>query len=57
MYHANMNVILIVKNVTGIKNGTLISVGVSVKTQKNIVCLRKYIFGILQHEVAEMVNM
>ena len=36
------------RNVTSIKSRT-ISVGVSVKIQKNIVCVKKVIFGTLQH--------
>ena len=54
-----MNVSLIVKNVTRIESGITISVGVSVKIQKNIVCAKKKkkLFGILQHVAAKMANM
>ena len=45
------------KNITRIKNGITINVGVSVKIQKNIICAKKIIFGILQHVVVKMVNM
>ena len=41
IYNANVNVSLIVKNVTRIESGITISVGVSVKIQKNIVCAKK----------------
>ena len=52
-----MNVSLIVKNLTQIKSGTTISVGVSLIISKNIVCVEKVIFGILQNVAAKMVNM
>ena len=54
-----MNVSLIVKNVTRIESGITISVGVSVKIQKSIVCAKKKkkLFGILQHVAAKMANM
>ena len=42
---------------TRIKTGITVSVGVNIKIQKNIVCTKKIIFGILQHVVANMVNM
>ena len=57
MYHANVNVSLIVKNVTQIKSGITISVGRSVKMKKNIMCAKTVMFGILQHVAAKMVNM
>ena len=41
IYHANMNVSFIVKNGTQIKSGIMVSVSVSVKIQKNIVCAKK----------------
>ena len=52
MYHTS----LIAKK-TRIKTGITVSVGVNIKIQKNIVCTKKIIFGILQHVVAKMVNM
>ena len=52
-----MNVSLIVKNLTQIKSGTTIGVGVSLIISKNIVCVKKVIFGILQNVAAKMVNM
>ena len=45
-----------VENVTQIKIGIAISVGVSVKVQKNIVCAKKIIFGTLIYVVAKLVN-
>ena len=45
-----------VENVTWVKSGIEIGFGVSVKIQKNIVCAKKVIFGILQHVAAKMVN-
>ena len=40
------------KNVTLIKSGITISVSVSVKTQKNILRVKKVIFGIIQQVAA-----
>ena len=57
IYHANMNVCVTVKNLSQIKSGIKIKVRVSVKIQKNILCLKKVIFGILQHVAQKMVNM
>ena len=45
------------KNLTPIKSGITISVGVSIKIQKNTICAKKITFGVLQHECAKMVNM
>ena len=53
----SVNVTLMAKNVTWIKTGITISVGVSVKIHKSIVCTKKVILGILQHVVVKMVNM
>ena len=47
---------LVVENVAGIKNGITINVGVSIKIQKNIVCAKKYIFGILLHVLVKIIN-
>ena len=44
------------RNATGIKSGTTINVGVRAKIQKNIVCVKKIIFGILLHAVVKMAN-
>ena len=44
------------ESVTQIKSGITIIVGVSTKIQKNIMYLKKIVFGILQHVVAKMVN-
>ena len=57
MYHANVNVSLIVKNVAWMKSEITTSVGISMKMQKKIVYRKKVIFGILQYVVAKMVNM
>ena len=51
-----MNINLIVKNLTQIKNGVTIIVGVSVKIRKNIVSTKKITFEIQQHVFAKMVN-
>ena len=45
-----------VENITRIKSGITISVGVSVKMQKDI-SAKIVIFEILQNEAAKMVNM
>ena len=57
MYQANVNVNLMVKNVSQIKSETTINVGVGVKTWKNIMCAKKMTFGILLHVFVKMVNM
>ena len=51
-----MNINLIVKNLTQIKNGITIIVGVSVKIRNNIVSTKKITFEIQQHVFAKMVN-
>ena len=55
--HARVNASLMVENVTRIKSAKTMSVGASVKIQKNIVCTKKIIFRILEHVVSKMVNM
>ena len=45
-----------VENVTQIKSGIAITVGVSVKTQKNIMHPKKIMFGTLLHVVVKMIN-
>ena len=52
MYHANVNVNLMVENVIQIKSGITINVHASAK---NIIYVKK-IFRILLHGVPEMVN-
>ena len=52
--HINVNVM--VKNVTRIKIGITINVGASAKIRKNIMRLKKIIFGILLHIVLKKVN-
>ena len=48
-----MNVNLMGENVVQIKNGTMINADVSVK---NIIYVKKTIFGTLLHVVAKMLN-
>ena len=50
-----MNANLMV-DVTRIKSGILINVGVSAKIQNNIICAKKIIFRILLHAVVKMEN-
>ena len=52
IYHANVNVNLMVKNVQ-IKSGISVNVGASVK---NIIYVKEIIFGILLNVVVKMVN-
>ena len=47
----SLDVNLMVGNVTRGKNGTMITVNVSVKNQQNITCVKKIMFGILVHEL------
>ena len=56
MDHANVNVNLMVENVIKIKSEITINIGVSTKSQKNVICAKKIIFGILLHVVVKMVN-
>ena len=57
MYHANVNVNLIVENVANIKSVMTINVGVSVKIQQNIMFTKNTILRILLHVVVKMENM
>ena len=57
MYYANVNVTLVVNNVTQINSGITVSVGVRVKIEKNTMSAQKVIFEILQHVAANIVNM
>ena len=50
------NVNLMEEIVILIKSGIMINVDVSVKIWKNILCVKKIIFGILLHAVVKMVN-
>ena len=45
-----------VENLTEIKNGITINVGVSAKTRKNTMCAKNVISGILLQIVVKMVN-
>ena len=58
MYHANVNVNLIVKNVPRIEIGITINVGASVKIKKKkkTLCVQKITLGILLYAVAKMLN-
>ena len=53
MYHANVNVNLMLESVIRINNVIMINVDVSVK---NIVYVKKIIFGILLYVVTKMAN-
>ena len=55
-YHANVNVNLIVKNVTQIKVGITIILSVSVKPPKKMMCVEKIIFGILAYGLVKVVT-
>ena len=53
IYHANVNIIFMEENVIQIKSEITINVNDSAK---NIIYVKKIIFGILLHVVAKMVN-
>ena len=53
MYHANVNVNLMVENVIQLKSGITINIDTSAK---KIIYVKKIIFGILLHEVTKVVN-
>ena len=53
MYHANVNANLMVENITQIKCRIKINVDASVK---NIIYVKKILFGILLHVVVKVVN-
>ena len=55
-YHADVNVSLIIENVTSIKSEITRSAGMSVEILKNIIRAKKIIFGILIHLIMKMVN-
>ena len=56
MYHVNVNVNLMVENVTQIKSRTTINIGVGVKFQKNDMCVKKIVFSILVLVPVKIVN-
>ena len=56
MCYASVNAGSVVENVTRMKRGIIISVGVGVKIQKNIVCAKESSFETLQHAAVKMVN-
>ena len=53
VYHANVNAILMEENVIKINGGVTITLDVSVK---NVMYVKKIIFGILQHVVVKLEN-
>ena len=53
MYHENLNVDLMLENVIEIKKGKMINVHASVK---NIMYVKKIIFGILLFVIVKMLN-
>ena len=52
----NLNVNLMVENVTRIKSAIMINVGASAKIQRNMMHAKKIIFGVLVHVFVGMVN-
>ena len=56
VYRENTYVSLMIENVTRIKSGIAINIGVSAKIQKSIIHLKKIIFGILRHVVVKLMN-
>ena len=56
MYHTNVNVNSIVENVTLIKIGITINVGVNVKIRQDLYA-KKIIFSILLHILVKMIDM
>ena len=53
MYHANVNVNVMVESAIQIKNGIMMNIDASVK---NILDVKNIIFGILLHIVAKLAN-
>ena len=53
IYHANVNINLMVESVIQMKSGIMINVNASAK---NIAYVKKFIFGILLHVVAKIVS-
>ena len=51
IYHVNINVDLIEENLYEINDGIMINVDVNVK---NLIYLKKIMFGILQHVIVKM---
>ena len=52
----NVNVSLMVEDVIQVKSRITVNVGVSAIIQKNIMCVKKIIFGILLHVAVKMVK-
>ena len=56
IYYVSADVSSVIANVILVKISIMIHVGASVKIQKNIMCMKKIIFGILVHVLMKMVN-
>ena len=56
LYHANVNVNLMVENVIQIKIGITINLDGNVKMQKRMVYKKKNLFGILLHVFVKIAN-
>ena len=57
IYHANVNVNLMIETVIQMKSGIMINDNsANVKIQKDIVCVKNIIFGILLHVAVKVVN-
>ena len=57
MYHGNININLMVENVTQSKSGIMVSVGVNVRIHKSIICVKNIILEMLLHVLVKMVDM
>ena len=57
MHHGNININLMVENVTQIKSGIMVSVGVNVRIHKSIICVKNIILEMLLHVPVKMVDM
>ena len=55
-YHTDVNVNLAIENVTRIKIGIMINVDVSANIQKNMMYVKKIIYGILPHLFMKLLN-
>ena len=53
IYHANVNVNFLIENIIQNKSGKIINIDVSVK---NIIYVKKIMFGILLHVVVKLVD-
>ena len=57
MYHGNININLMVENVTQSKSGIMVSVGVNVRIHKSIICVKNIILEMLLHVLVKMADM